>query len=126
LIQCKNCRHQNQDNAAHCARCSIPLHETEINKVQGGYQLQSSDGKLYPISGTETTIGRKGNLSFPDDGFMSREHAKIVNAAGGLTLQDLDSQNGTFINGNKIRQAQKINIGDKIKCGNTVFTVKTS
>mgnify|MGYP001340061751 FL=1 len=125
MIQCKNCRHQNQDNAAYCARCSIPLHETEI-KVQGSYQLQSSDGNLFPISGTEITIGRKGDLSFPDDGFMSRKHAKIVNAAGGLTLQDLNSQNGTFINGNKIQQAQKINIGDKIKCGNTVFTVKTS
>ena len=125
MIQCKNCRHQNQDNAAHCARCSIPLHETEI-KVQGSYQLQSSDGNLFPISGTEITIGRKGDFSFPDDGFMSRKHAKIVNAAGGLTLQDLNSQNGTFINGNKIQQAQKINVGDKIKCGNTVFTVKTS
>jgi pSer/pThr/pTyr-binding forkhead associated (FHA) protein len=94
--------------------------------VQGSHQLQSSDGKVFPISGTEITIGRKGDLSFPDDGFMSREHAKIVNAIGGLTLQDLNSQNGTFINGNKIQQAQKINIGDKIKCGNTVFTVKTS
>jgi len=86
--------------------------------------LQTEDGKVFFISSTEITIGRKGDLSFPDDGFMSREHAKIVNAAGGLTLQDLNSQNGTFINGKKIHQSQKIKTGDKIKCGNTIFTVQ--
>ena len=113
MIQCKNCRHQNQDNAAYCVRCSIPLHETEI-KVQGSYQLQSSDGKVFPISGSELTIGRKGDLSFPNDGFMSRKHAKIVNAAGGLTLQDLNSQNGTFINGKRFIRHRKLMLGIKL------------
>lgn len=123
MIQCKNCRHQNQDNALYCTRCSIPLYETEIKK-EGKYQLQTKDGKVFSISSTEITIGRKGKIAFPEDGFMSRNHAKIINVAGSLTLQDLNSQNGTFINGKKIHQSQKIKTGDKIKCGNTTFTVQ--
>ena len=78
--------------------------------------MQTEDGKVFFISSTEITIGRKGKIAFPDDGFMSRNHAKIINVASGLTLQDL--------NGKKIHQSQKIKTGDKIKCGNTTFTVQ--
>ena len=57
---------------------------------------------------------------------MSREHAKISVTSNGLSIQDLKSQNGTFVNGNKVSQPQKINAGDKLKCGSTEFTVLNS
>ena len=127
MIKCKNCLQQNSDNATNCTRCSIPLNETRIQSGAGAsYQLRSSDGNIHAISASGSIIGRKGDLSFPGDGFMSREHAKVSVTSNGLSLQDLGSQNGTFVNGNKVNQQQKINAGDKVKCGSTVFTVLNS
>ena len=125
MIKCKNCLHENVDSATNCARCSIPLNETRI-QTGASYQLRSSDGKSHAISPAGAIIGRRGGLSFPGDNFMSREHAKVSVTSNGLSIQDLKSQNGTFVNGNKVSQPQKINAGDKVKCGSTEFTVLNS
>ena len=101
----------------------MPLHETEIKK-KGQYQLKTANGNVFTIASGETTIGREGNIAFPDDKFISRAHAKIVLTNNTLTIKDLNSQNGTFINGKKIHKSQDITLGDKIKCGNTNFTVQ--
>ena len=56
------------------------------------------------ISDGETTIGRKGNIAFPNDKFISRTHAKIILYDNALSIEDLNSQNGTFINSTKIHK----------------------
>ena len=101
----------------------MPLFESEIkNKYQ--YKLKTTNGKVFIIASGETTIGRKGNIAFPDDKFISRTHAKIVLMNNTLTIKDLNSQNGTFINGKKIHKSHSITPGDKIKCGHTTFIVQ--
>jgi hypothetical protein len=44
---------------------------------------------------------------------VSKEHAEILNVDGKLIVTDLNSRNGTFVNGVRI-QNQRINVGDKI------------
>ena len=77
----------------------------------------------YSISESGSIIGRKGDISFPDDGFMSRNHAKVSIGSGSMSIEDLGSQNGTFVNGSKLDNKQGINVGDRVKCGSTKFTV---
>jgi len=52
----------------------------------------------FPLLEEETTWGRsKGTYTFPDDGFMSRSHARVYLRGENYFLEDMGSRNGTFI-----------------------------
>ena len=71
------------------------------------------------------TMGRSQNcnLSFNDKG-MSREHCAFDYINGTLVIQDLDSTNGTSVNGIGLKGPYCINDGDVIKFGRTKITVR--
>lgn len=52
-----------------------------------------------------------------DDPKLSRQHFAIENENGGLYLTDLNSSNGTFLNGIRIGSRRKLKSGDKITAG---------
>lgn len=67
------------------------------------------------------TIGRSENVHFSvDDDFVSQRHARIERKPGGFFLRDLQSRNGTFINGAQILEAL-LQDGDTVRIGNTEF-----
>ncbi|MBK9293716.1 MAG: FHA domain-containing protein [Oligoflexia bacterium] len=70
------------------------------------------------------TIGRsKTDLSLKDPK-TSSEHAKITRLEGGrFELSDLNSLNGTFLNGQKLTSAQVLRRSDKILIGKTLIEV---
>ncbi|MCG5499596.1 FHA domain-containing protein [Ectothiorhodospira lacustris] len=71
----------------------------------------------YPLQEGTTTIGRRqGNLIRLDDRSVSGHHARLRFYRGIATLHDLESTNGTFVNGEKIREAT-IQDGDFIIIG---------
>lgn len=56
------------------------------------------DGSAYPLLGESVTLGReRGEINFPDDGYVSGLHAKVATRDGKVYLSDLGSSNGTFI-----------------------------
>jgi len=65
-------------------------------------------------------IGRNAaNEIVLDDQMVSRQHAQLfVLDNGQVTIKDLASSNGTFVNGNKITESN-LKAGDIVKCGNT-------
>jgi adenylate cyclase len=68
-----------------------------------------------------TTIGRtKENDVWVLHKSMSRQHARIDHDGNRTTLVDLDSKNGTFVNGQRVTRAE-IAPGDSIRCGDVVF-----
>jgi hypothetical protein len=55
-------------------------------------------GAAYPLLGESSTLGReRGDINFPDDGYVSGLHARITLRDGRVFLADLGSSNGTFI-----------------------------
>jgi DNA-directed RNA polymerase subunit RPC12/RpoP len=48
--------------------------------------------------------------------FVSRRHAKIIRASDGIYIEDMDSTNGTFVNGQPVKK-KKITASDKITLG---------
>ncbi|HUJ59171.1 MAG TPA: FHA domain-containing protein [Kofleriaceae bacterium] len=55
-------------------------------------------GAAYPLLGDSVTLGReRGEINFPDDGYVSGLHARVVLRDGRVYLADLGSSNGTFI-----------------------------
>jgi pSer/pThr/pTyr-binding forkhead associated (FHA) protein len=55
-------------------------------------------GAAFPLLGDSVTLGReRGEINFPDDGYVSGLHARISLRDGRVFLADLGSSNGTFI-----------------------------
>ncbi|MHC5078399.1 MAG: protein kinase domain-containing protein [Planctomycetota bacterium] len=58
-----------------------------------------------------------------DDGEMSRKHCRIDRGPYELTLVDLDSSNGTFLNGQEITEPVTLEVGDTIEIGNSILQI---
>jgi pSer/pThr/pTyr-binding forkhead associated (FHA) protein/tRNA A-37 threonylcarbamoyl transferase component Bud32 len=74
--------------------------------------------------GDEFVIGRavSGEGRLGDDPELSRRHARLARDANGkLTIEDLGSANGTFVNGVPVRERQVLNVGDSVRVGRTTL-----
>lgn len=79
-------------------------------------------GKLIEIDGSELTFGRTDDAKIRiDDDSLSRKHAKFFRLMGAYYVADLQSTNGTFVNGVRIAAPTALEDGAKIQLGlNTV------
>ncbi len=78
--------------------------------------------KRFPIGKVVSVIGRvEGNDIAIEDDSVSRRHAEIRRSGGGYLLKDLESANGTFVNGERVKEAPLVP-GDVIKFGVVEFT----
>ena len=70
------------------------------------------------LAGTVKTVGRGTVADFIlDAALVSRVHCRLTALAdGGLEIQDLDSTNGTFVNGERV-QAAHLASGDRLRIG---------
>ncbi len=75
-----------------------------------------SSRKNWELSRDETLIGRGDDCDVVvNDRQISRHHAKIMRSADGYTLVDLDSKNGTFLNGQQLTgESRLLQDGDQI------------
>jgi len=71
----------------------------------------------------ELTIGQASDcdLVLPGDQYASRMHARLVQADGRVTLEDLGSSNGTFV---RVRQAIELKPGDEVLIGTSILNIE--
>lgn len=82
------------------------------------YKLVGPNGEEYDIRGGEYKIGREGaDISFSADSGVSRSHAVISRTGSGVTITDLGSTNGTYVNGVKISGSTELKAGDLLILG---------
>lgn len=75
----------------------------------------------FPLLEQEITWGRnKGTYIFPEDGFMSRAHAKVYQRGENYFLEDLGSRNGTFI---KVRGKTPVPVGAMVLAGGQLLKI---
>ena len=78
-------------------------------------------GRIFRELPIPVTIGREeGNLLRLNDERVSRFHAKVQFDNGEVIITDLDSTNGTRVNGNVV-QIRRLRAGDKIHVGRSVL-----
>ena len=80
-------------------------------------------GDVYPLQrGVTFGVGRspKNRILLPDD-LCSRDHAEVAYAEEAWYVRDLDSLNGTKVNGKPIRGDARIAAGDEVQFGRSKF-----
>ena len=82
--------------------------------------------KVISLINDVTVIGRsaQADISVPSDGNCSRRHCQIRKWAGKYIVEDLESHNGTFVNGAKVAKTQELADGDLISIGDTTVLFK--
>ncbi|AGF59261.1 pSer/pThr/pTyr-binding forkhead associated (FHA) protein [Clostridium saccharoperbutylacetonicum] len=91
--------------------------------MSSGSVKELKEGSIIPIR-SDLTIGRKGdNLIVLNEQHISGNHAKILVRNDSLFLEDLNSTNGTYLNGTKITGKVKLSNKDEIKIGNVIFKI---
>ena len=90
-----------------------------------GWILESPQLTLRLPTGSAKTLGRTSRADFiVDASLVSRIHCRLTaDASDQLVVEDLDSTNGTFVNGQKARRAV-LRDGDTLSVGRMEFVVK--
>ena len=80
-----------------------------------------SSGMVFPVLEADMVIGRDPvcSIAIPDSR-ISKEHCRITRAGGVFVLEDLNSRNGTFVNGRSVDRV-KLSPNDKIVVGESVI-----
>jgi hypothetical protein len=77
---------------------------------------------VWNISRPDLVLGREeGDVTFPDDEFMSRRHAAVRRGTPKAKLEDLTSSNGTFI---RVRGDHVLRKGDLLRLGDQLLRVE--
>ncbi|MGH0031653.1 MAG: FHA domain-containing protein [Myxococcota bacterium] len=88
-------------------------------EVAGG-----AEGNEHPVDVARLVVGRGPDvdLCFDDDA-MSAQHAAFEHTRGGLSVTDLDSTNGTKVNGEAVT-SRVLAHGDRIELGGHAFQLQ--
>jgi len=82
-------------------------------------------GKSFRIKSEETVIGRKRDcdlsIASPD---VSRRHCLLSVHKGCVSVEDLESVNGTYVNGKRVAAKMVVRPGDRLQVGPTRFVVE--
>ena len=141
-MKCTACQMENIEGALFCEECGAQLaaEGAAPGAVAAGLVLATSDGATLEIPAKDdVVIGREDPISdvFPDldltnygglDGGVSRRHAVIHRSGGGLTIEDMGSTNGTYVNRKRIQPSvpQQIRAGDEVRFGKVALSVKAA
>lgn len=72
-----------------------------------------------------TVLGRSDEADVVlDDPYASEFHLRLVASEDGLTLHDLGSTNGTYLNGRRVTAPTELRRGDAVQVGKTVMEIR--
>src|SRR5438105_2640342 len=147
MVKCPFCQFNNEDGALFCEQCKSDLASVAPVAEAAPAPAEGAQPKLVVIRGQKINqefpvypdlnfIGRADEKPVdidledqepPDRVWCSRQHALITFEDGMLTIEDLNSANGTYVNRARVYPGQKrqLNVNDVIQIGNVQMKVKT-
>jgi len=138
-LPCFRCGEANPSTRLFCTTCGYELADkfAVADRYMGPngrpllarltMQNGAMGGRSYRFHQIVTTIGRtNGNDLIISGRTVSRRHARLWFDNGRWYLEDLQSANGTLINGVRISQAQALNDGDVINFGDEIVVFNTT
>jgi len=81
-------------------------------------------GMVFRIAGLQFRIGRSQDCDLqPKSEAISRHHCLVSVRAGKVFVRDLNSRNGTFVNGRQVAEDCELQCGDRLQIGLLVFEI---
>lgn len=102
---------------------------TVRTNVTAGFQTIDANGGVafHEIVTNRFTIGRSPSCNLTiNDTKISRKHTGIVQTSAGFYIEDLDSSNGTIVNGKKVEGRMQLETNDEIRIGQQCLVFKYS
>ena len=95
--------------------------QVNLKVIAGPYK-----GRIFSFTQHDSFLigrSRDAHLCLPDDRYFSRNHCLLEINPPRSFLRDLNSTNGTFLNGRRVANAD-LHDGDRIQCGETILIVE--
>jgi pSer/pThr/pTyr-binding forkhead associated (FHA) protein len=85
-----------------------------------------SVGEEFGLDSRQLTVGRgaQNDVSIEGDEFASAEHVRVEPRRDGVWVSDVGSTNGTYVNGSRVAGAQRLDVGDILRVGETDLRVE--
>jgi DNA-binding winged helix-turn-helix (wHTH) protein len=107
---------------AFCGNVREQTPEPDEGTVLGWFEWQD---RRIPLTAGAHTVGRDETAAIRlDHVTVSREHARVVVAPWGATIEDTGSKNGTFRGGVRLAAAAPLADGDTIAVGSVLLTYR--
>ena len=142
-VYCPECGFQNPETANYCSKCGSLLFREEADEAtmaltpdqvdENGGDVAAAGikgpalvvrsgggraGETFHLDRDQTTIGRSPDCDiFLDDVTVSRKHAVLLERNGEVSIEDLGSLNGTFVNRKRIDSTTRLQSGDEVQIG---------
>jgi pSer/pThr/pTyr-binding forkhead associated (FHA) protein len=82
---------------------------------------RDATGNAFPVPESGVQMGReRGDVLFPEDGYVSGLHCRLTYEGGKIMLVDLGSSNGSFI---RLREEAELQAGDVLLMGQQLFRI---
>lgn len=97
--------------------------QVNLKVIAGPYK-----GRIFSFTQHDSFLigrSREAHLHLPDDRYFSRNHCLLEINPPRSFLRDLNSTNGTYLNGQRVANAY-LNDGDRIQCGETILIVEVT
>lgn len=149
MQKCVHCNHENREGVVFCEQCGVALTAVSLSTRQfvGGegflkptdelgpehtvvFQIQDAEAPLVVQMRSQIMLGRLSESSpeatyinlapyGADEAGVSRKHARLLCEGKALYLMDLNSTNGTSVNGEPLHAGveRRIRDGDELKLG---------
>ncbi len=103
-----------------------PKAESDVRQAPAEWALVAyagaALGRVFPLNQGEVIVGRAPEVGVALlDGEVSRFHARIHVEEGRVEVEDLDSTNGTRVNGDTIQHRVELRMGDRLAVGGHVL-----
>ena len=122
-IQCPVCKTFNPAGVMFCVECGLIFDRSLPADAFGAPAIQlpvlvETTGREHAIRPGLNSIGREGDVMLADQR-VSRKHAQIKSDDGVISIEDVGSTNGTFLNGDRLQEGENktINPGDTVSFG---------
>ncbi|SVC87202.1 uncharacterized protein METZ01_LOCUS340056, partial [marine metagenome] len=98
----------------------MPVTSRIIIQRQGGEVVAQ-----FSLDPGEYSVGRDAsNVVTAQSDYISRHHARLLLSPNGISIEDLDSTHGTFVNGVVVQGTAQIHLNQAVKIGDLYLTVQ--
>ncbi|GIV17638.1 MAG: hypothetical protein KatS3mg022_3073 [Armatimonadota bacterium] len=131
-VTCPVCKTETSAIDGYCEECGFALEGAEAVQEIPSLEvpelptLVDALGNVYTLRPGVNTVGRLNADVLLSDPSVSRSHARIIVQNGAVTIEDVGSTNGTFVNGQKLtpQVAVPLSDGAEVTFGGTKLTVR--